>query len=441
MSSRDEVRKPHVRGSQVFRKERQPELFPVSVEDLLPEKDLSRLIRSAIDELDASSLRSLYGEIGGVAYDPLCLLGVLLLGYGLGVTGSRELQARCQFDVRFMHVARGTQPDDRTICRFRRRIAPMADQLFCEVLALCAKAGLAPMRRVAVDGSKLASASSQLGQWMNRNDKVDKEFMGDEIRSSDPDARILHTSKGAVLGYNVQACVDVDTHLVLAVDVVDAGCDRSSLAPMLELTQAVTGWSPEEVVADTGYDSHEAYSACHEAGVDVYVPPQNSDVLFWTVVSENEVVCPLGHPALPAKKRKSHGALSDTYQVRACKTCAFALGCLGEQTTRSIVLPRGNNPTLRVLAAHRARSPEGQIARVERMSSVETLFGRIKSNLRMRRFKLRGMNGARLEITLTAISQNLRALHRTRLLNLRSLSVTYRYLLQLFAMDHKPNIL
>lgn len=412
MESTEPGRNPHVRSSKVFRKAAEPELFPVQLEDLLPSTDLSVYIRKALDTLDTSELKDLYEDHGGVAYDPVSMLGILLLGYSLGVTGSRELQSRCLYDVRFMHVARGAKPDDRTLCRFRRRISPYMDSLFIQVLNRCQEEGLTPMRRVALDGTKMASAASQYGRWKTKCETLDEEFIPD-INLSDPDAMVLTKGNKHVLGYNLQAVVDVDSHIVLAVDISDSEADRGQLAPMLERTQALTQWSPDELVVDAGYDSHEGYSACHGCDVLAHAPAQDKQALFWTVVSENEIVCPMGKPAELMRKRKTRDRpLTDVYGVKGCKGCMLYDSCVTNRFGKVMYVPEGKDPTLRVLAAHRAKSPEGRAARLERMSSVETLFGRLKANLRLGRFKLRGMNGARLEVSLMAISQNLRTLAR-----------------------------
>ena len=53
----------------------------------------------------------------------------------------------------------------------------------------------------------------------------------EQISLTDPDARSMATSgRGSgVVGYNVQAAVETDHHLIVAHDVVQSGSDRAQL--------------------------------------------------------------------------------------------------------------------------------------------------------------------------------------------------------------------
>ena len=57
-----------------------------------------------------------------------------------------------------------------------------------------------------------------------------------QISLTDPDARSMATSgRGSgVVGYNVQAAVDTEHHLIIAHDVINVGNDRAQLASISE---------------------------------------------------------------------------------------------------------------------------------------------------------------------------------------------------------------
>jgi hypothetical protein len=77
------------------------------------------------------------------------------------VTSSREIERRCGLDVAFRWLAANAAPDYRSISRFRRRHLDALDELFVQVLALCAEAGLVKLGRVALDGTKLRASASK----------------------------------------------------------------------------------------------------------------------------------------------------------------------------------------------------------------------------------------------------------------------------------------
>src|SRR5882762_7800808 len=96
----DEIqsRKAHVRSSRVFRSAAQADLFTADLDSRIAQDSEARWVRQVLSEMDLDSLLGLYLDRGGIAYEPEQMLGVLLLGYMLGVTSSRELEDRCRFD-------------------------------------------------------------------------------------------------------------------------------------------------------------------------------------------------------------------------------------------------------------------------------------------------------------------------------------------------------
>jgi len=66
-----------------------------------------------------------------------------------------EIERRCVTDVAFRFLSANAAPDYRSMARFRRRHLGALDDLFTQVLVLCATAGLLKLGRVALDGTKL----------------------------------------------------------------------------------------------------------------------------------------------------------------------------------------------------------------------------------------------------------------------------------------------
>ncbi len=95
-----------------------------------------------------------------------------------------------------------------------------------------------------------------------------------QVSLIDPDARSMATSgKGTgMVGYNVQAAVDAEHHLIVAHAVTNVGSDRAQLAPMGLLAQEATGCATLTVLADRGYLSGEQVLACEGTGVLPCVP-------------------------------------------------------------------------------------------------------------------------------------------------------------------------
>jgi len=407
------ARRAHVRQARVFRKIEEEVLLPTDLRRLLPEGDASLWIREGLSHIDLSVLRDMYGDYGGVAYDPRAMLGILLYAYFEGETGSRTIEKRCVRDVGYMHVGYGYKPDDRTIRRFRRRIGPALEEVFRLVVRACKEEGLLPFRRVAVDGTKIASVASQMNRWLSKAEKEDVVAMGFELEEcSDPEARNVGKPGHFVLGYNCQAAVDCDSGILVAAQVSSVGADANFLVPMVKATVQNADKKPDEVVADAGYDSSEGASACAKLGVEAYIAPQSSVETFWAVTQEGEVVCPMGNRLEEAGTYIARGKLRQVLRVAGCSKCPFYKECCGASKARYLSFLQGADPIERLNTAYRARSPEGKAAMRERMATIEPVFADIKWNKGLNRFKLKGLEGARIEWFLKLLAKNLTKLGR-----------------------------
>jgi transposase len=138
-------------------------LLPPSLDDWLPEDHEARFIAEVVDDLlDLSAIYDSYVEASGAPpYDPKMMLKVLVFAYSTGVTSSREMERRCHTDVALRWLSANQAPDYRSISRFRRRHLEALDDLFVQVLRLCAQAGLVKLGRIALDGTKLRASASR----------------------------------------------------------------------------------------------------------------------------------------------------------------------------------------------------------------------------------------------------------------------------------------
>ena len=137
-------------------------LMPPSVRDWVEPDGLAAFISDLVDELDLAPFLAAHDEPRGMPpYHPALMLKVLLYGYATGVRSSRRIEERLSSDVNFMFLAGQARPDHKTIGEFRRRHLSAFRALFLQVLALCDKAGLVKLGRVALDGTKIRANASR----------------------------------------------------------------------------------------------------------------------------------------------------------------------------------------------------------------------------------------------------------------------------------------
>jgi transposase len=132
-------------------------LMPPSVREWLPTGHLAWYVLDVVEQLD---LAAFYGEYradgsGRPAHDPAMMVALALYAYCVGERSSRRIERRCVEDVAFRVIAANRVPDHTTISRFRKRHAEPLAELFVQVLAMCARAGMVRVGTVAVDGTKL----------------------------------------------------------------------------------------------------------------------------------------------------------------------------------------------------------------------------------------------------------------------------------------------
>jgi len=133
----------------------------VTLKDVLPRDHLARFVARMISLLDLSAIYAQYGPVGGEAYAPEVLLGLLFYGYATGVFSSRNIEKATYESVPFMFLAGGLHPDHDTIAYFRKTFLTQIAGLFVQVLVVAHEMGVLKLGRISVDGSKIHADASK----------------------------------------------------------------------------------------------------------------------------------------------------------------------------------------------------------------------------------------------------------------------------------------
>jgi transposase len=144
--------------------EREQELLlPPSLREWLAQDHLAWCVIDAVAEFDLAEFYASYRTDGWgrAAHEPAMMVALLVYAYAIGERSSRRIERHCEHDVAFRVIAANRVPDHATIARFRVRHEQALADLFGEVLALCAEAGLVQVGVIAVDGTKVHANASQ----------------------------------------------------------------------------------------------------------------------------------------------------------------------------------------------------------------------------------------------------------------------------------------
>jgi transposase len=138
-------------------------LLPPSLREWLPESHFAWFVIDAVAQMNLAGFYAAYRADGHgrAAHDPAVMVALLLYSYALGERSSRRIERRCIEDVATRVICANQAPDHTTIARFRQRHERALAELFGEVLALCAEAGLVHVGVIAIDGTKVHANASE----------------------------------------------------------------------------------------------------------------------------------------------------------------------------------------------------------------------------------------------------------------------------------------
>ena len=265
---------------------------------------------------------------------------------------------------------------------------------------------------------KIAGLREQMQVLQARGRQVEAAPDG-QVSLTDPDARSMATSgKGTgMVGYNVQAAVDAEHHLIVAHDVTNIGNDRAQLAPMGLLAQAATGCDTLTVLADRGYLNGEQVLACEGTGVLPCVPKTltsghakrglftGQDFVY--DAGRDHYTCPAGQHLTkgPARSdRRAEGDEMDHYRnLTACLDCALKPRCTPAETRR--VKRWVHEGVLDAMQARLDRMPD---AMKIRRQTVEHPFGTLKAWMGATHFLTRTLAKVRTEMSLQVLAYNMK---------------------------------
>lgn len=153
-------------------------LLPPSLEEMIPERHLVRVVNEVIDELDLSKLKKQYKGGGTSSYHPRMMLKVLVYAYTQRRYSSRQIAKALRENVNYMWLSGMNKPDFRTINRFRGEVVKeVVEEVFSEVLGYMIKQGYVGLEDCFVDGTKIeANANRYSFVWRKSTENYKKKL-------------------------------------------------------------------------------------------------------------------------------------------------------------------------------------------------------------------------------------------------------------------------
>ena len=141
--------------------------LPPSLEELIPENHVVRVVKTVIDSININPLINNYRGGGASSFHPRMMLKILIYGYLSNIYSSRKIEQAVQSNIHFMWLSGMQRPDHNTINRFRsERLKGVLKEVFAQVVSLMSEQGLVDIKTIYVDGTKLeANANKYTFVW------------------------------------------------------------------------------------------------------------------------------------------------------------------------------------------------------------------------------------------------------------------------------------
>lgn len=449
----------------------QTTLLPEVIDDYIQENNPVRFIDAYINSLDLKNLGFTHAETketGRKPYNPADLLKLYVYGYLNKLRSSRDLEKAAYRNIELIWLICRLNPDFKTIADFRKDNAK-ALKLVCRDFSLtCKKLKLFGAELVAIDGSKISACNSnsrcfttnklkklikgiddKIDSYLNdldAEDEKEKVFNApsaeelkekiaqlrkrrgkyqnlqskmqqsgeSQIALTDPDSRLMQTSKGKDVAYNVQIVADEKYKLIVTHEVTNIGADQGQLHNIALQAKELLGVDKLKAIADAGYWSRDSIKKCDDDSIETYVPhpirSSNKKKGMYTKEDfqynpDNDTYqCPAGQTMTFRGTRIASGKTEKKYMTDACYTCAIKSKCTTAKRKRYINRWI-HESVMEELDKRVENSPETMRLR---KTLVEHPFGTIKHWMGHHHFLTRGIDKVSAEMSLSVLAYNMK---------------------------------
>jgi transposase len=445
-------------------------LLPPSIEEYVADDAPVRAYDAFVEALDFDKLgiRIDPDRVGNSSYDPRAMLKLLVYGYSYGVRSSRKLEREAHNNLSFIWLMGGLKPDHKTIAEFRRNNKTALKGVLKQCARLCIKLDLIAGNTLFVDGTKIRANASIKNTWDKKKceralKKIDKSIdeilceceaadeaeadhpslvvmnkeLGDKkalkekvkdilseleengeksLNTVDRECTRINSVQGSHAGYNAQIVADEKNGLIVSSDAVSENNDLNQFAVQIEKAGDTLEKKCDAACADSGYATTDELKKVADREIKVVVPSQRQaadrelkefDKQNFKYDRENDYyVCPAGEILYFREENKEKRCrYYQPSSASVCSNCRFFGRCTTAKRGRKVM--RLNNEDTRLQLEAEYLKPDSQQIYKLRKEKVELPFGHIKRNLNVGSFLMRGLEGAKAEMSLLSTCFNM----------------------------------
>lgn len=311
---------------------------PKTIDELIPPDHKARLVWTLIEDLDLTLLyqeiKSVEGHAGRPAIDPRILVALWLYATDEHIASAHELARRCLDCDPYKWICGGISVNYHTLSDFRAQHPEWLREQVVTNVAVMRSEGLASLDTLGQDGMRVRAnagsdsfkraekLSQQLEEAQQRWEQLQGEFEQTQQRSpreraaqeraarerieriqqaqkeveqvakqrekrkkgdgetarastTDPEARRMKMGDGGYRpAYNVELATDLDSLVIVGVDVANAGTDSGQMEPMVQRIEAEQEplRRDAEYYIDGGFATTDDIQSVGERGVTLFAP-------------------------------------------------------------------------------------------------------------------------------------------------------------------------
>lgn len=426
-----------------------PLLLPPSIQEWVPQDDMSRFIVDAVGLLEERHFGYNWRGSGSEQYPPRMMLALLIHCYANRLFSSRRIERATWRDIAVRYITADTHPDHDTIAKFRRENGALIKSCFIEILTLAREMNLLKLGDVATDGSKIGASAAK--RRVKTKQELQLELQAVEARvaallqqaeqtdqseNGANDGSRLPTALGDATARRDKlqaALARLDANKLRDFQKRDkerASFDHDGPGDPPRAIQAASG--PDDRINLTDPDAKllpgkkGGYLPAYNTQIAVQADSAAPLILAVSVSDEScdrRLLAPMVEQAVnnhPQTKRvlvdTGYDNTAQIYQIE--KTHGVIIYCPPEKCEREVrsgarqTKARQRTKEFRKGMKACMRGEFGRRSMTLRATTVEPVFSWIKNTLGFHRFQLRGMEKARLEWELVCLVHNLSLLHR-----------------------------
>ena len=157
--------------------------LPMEMSIKVPENHLCRVVDSAVEGMDLRHLEQMYKGGGTSSYHPKMMLKLLTYAYTQKIWSSRQIARAVRENIYFMWLARGNEPDFRTLNRFRGQLKEIIGEVFKQLVVYLNSKGKLNLKDYFLDGTKMEANASKYSFVWKKSVEKNSIKLGEKVKA------------------------------------------------------------------------------------------------------------------------------------------------------------------------------------------------------------------------------------------------------------------